>query len=503
MAPPGAGRLSRAEYARAAFLLLVLLALIAAVVMGSAAIAAVALALAIAVTTVRAIESWPVLVTGLLLVIFLIPIKRYKLPGSLPFDVEPYRLMVMGLTLLWIAALLVDRRVRLRRTMLDVPLLVLLLSVLASVSANTGYLYGLGVTTDVIKAVSFFTSFLLVCFVLLTVVTERAHIERVIRVIVVLAALVSAAGVVEFHTGFNPFNHLSQVVPILHYEGDLDLTSLTRSDRLRVYASAQHPIALAGALAMILPLALYLAQSTQRRIWWAATFLVGLGALSTLSRTGVVALVVAGVTLLVLRPVDTRKILPLLAPAMVVVFFVLPNALGTFKSAFFPQGGIVAEQSGVVYGNELRSTGRLSDIGPSLQIWRKRPLFGEGYGSRIVELGPRQNAAVLDDQWLGALLETGLLGVAALVWVVARAVRRLGRIARRDSGSLGLLAGSLAASILSYAVSMVTYDAFGFIQVTMLFFVVLALAGATVALEPSDPGACVRRVPVAPPRPAS
>ena len=64
-------------------LLLVLLALIAAVVMGSAAIAAVALALAIAVTTVRAIESWPVLVTGLLLVIFLIPIKRYKLPGSL------------------------------------------------------------------------------------------------------------------------------------------------------------------------------------------------------------------------------------------------------------------------------------------------------------------------------------------------------------------------------------------------------------------------------------
>ena len=303
MAPPGAGRLSRAEYARAAFLLLVLLALIAAVVIGSAAIAAVALALAIAVTTVRAIESWPVLVTGLLLVIFLIPIKRYKLPGSLPFDVEPYRLMVMGLTLLWIAALLVDRRVRLRRTMLDVPLLVLLLSVLASVSANTGYLYGLGVTTDVIKAVSFFTSFLLVCFVLLTVVvTERAHIERVIRVIVVLAALVSATGVVEFHTGFNPFNHLSQVVPILHYEGDLDLASLTRSDRLRVYASAQHPIALAGALAMILPLALYLAQSTQRRIWWAATFLVGLGALSTLSRTGVVALVVAGVTLLVLAP---------------------------------------------------------------------------------------------------------------------------------------------------------------------------------------------------------
>ena len=327
-------------------------------------LAGLVLGLAIAVVSVRAIESWPVLITGLMIVIFLIPIKRYKLPGNLPFDIEPYRLMVLGLTMIWVVALLVDHRVRLRRTMLDAPMIVLLLAVMASVSANTGFIYGLGVTTDVVKAVSFFASFLLVYFTIVTVLTERRHIERLIRVIVVLAAVVSFSGVIEFRTGFNVFNHLSKVVPILNYEGDLDLASLTRSDRLRVYASAQHPIALAGALAMILPLSLYLAQTTRRRIWWFAVFLVGLGALSTLSRTGVVALIVAGVTLLVVRPVDTRKLLPLLAPAMVVVFFVLPNALGTFKSAFFPQGGIVAEQSGVVYGNQLRSTGRLSDIGP-------------------------------------------------------------------------------------------------------------------------------------------
>ena len=393
--------LSRGETARAILLVLIFLGLLGSVVLGSVTLAGLVLGLAIAVVSVRAIESWPVLITGLMLVIFLIPIKRYKLPGNLPFDIEPYRLMVLGLTMLWAAALLVDHRVRLRRTMLDAPMIVLLLAVMASVSANTGFIYGLGVTTDVVKAVSFFASFLLVYFTIVTVLTERRHIERLIRVIVVLAAVVSFSGVIEFRTGFNVFNHLSKVVPILNYEGDLDLASLTRSDRLRVYASAQHPIALAGALAMILPLSLYLAQTTRRRIWWFAVFLVGLGALSTLSRTGVVALIVAGVTLLVVRPVDTQKLLPLLAPAMVVVFFVLPNALGTFKSAFFPQGGIVAEQSGVVYGNQLRSTGRLSDIGPSLQLWRKRPVFGQGYGSRIVELGPRQNAAVLDDQWLG------------------------------------------------------------------------------------------------------
>lgn len=468
---------------KAAILGLVLLGTLAALVLDSAPIAALALVLLIGVVSVRAVESWPTLVTLLVLVILLIPIKRYKLPGSLPFDIEPYRILVMLLALIWVAALLIDPRVRLRRTALDVPLVVLLLAVLGSVSASVEHVERLGVTADVVKAVSFFASFLFVYFIIVTVVVRRSDIERLIRVLVGVAALVSFFGVIEFHTGYNIFNHLSKVVPVLQYQGDLDLAGLTRSDRLRVYASAQHPIALAGALAMMLPLALYLAQTTRRRIWWFAVFLVGLGALSTLSRTGIIAIVAAGITLLATRPVETRKLLPLLVPALVVVFFALPNALGTFKSAFFPQGGILAEQTAVVPGNELRSNNRLADIGPSLREWRKRPVFGQGYGSRIVELGPRQNAAVLDNQWLGLLLETGLCGFVALGWAVGRAVRRLGRIARGDPSSLGLLAGSLAASVVSFGISIVTYDAFGFVQVALLFFVVLALAGAVIALE--------------------
>jgi hypothetical protein len=389
---------------------------------------------------------------------------------------------VLGIALLWGVAVLVDRRIVLRRTMLDLPLILLLLSVLLSASTNIGSIESLGVAGDVVKAVSFFASFLVVYFVLVTVVVNRSDIERLVRLVVVLSAAVSLAGVVEFHTGYNVFNHLSKVVPVLDYQGDLNLSGLTRSDRLRVYGSSQHPIALAAALGMVVPLGLYLALSTGRRVWWAAVFLVGLGALSTLSRTGVIAIFVAGLTLLALRPVDARRLIPLLVPALVVVFFVLPNALGSFKSAFFPEGGIIAEQTGVVAGNELRSTGRLTDIGPSLKLWRERPVFGQGYGSRIVELGPRQNAAVLDDQWLDQLLETGLVGILALGWVIGRAVRRLGRVARGDPSSLGLLAGSLAASILSFGVAMITYDAFGFIQVTLLFFVTLAIASAVVSL---------------------
>ncbi len=37
--------------------------------------------------------GWPRLLAGLILVILFIPIRRYSLPGNLPFELEPYRLI--------------------------------------------------------------------------------------------------------------------------------------------------------------------------------------------------------------------------------------------------------------------------------------------------------------------------------------------------------------------------------------------------------------------------
>lgn len=478
--PPAAGLARSAALAGAA------LAALMAIATGRTALAALALCLAVGVVCLKAVESWPVLLTVLFVVVFLIPMRRYKLPGNLPFDIEPYRLVVFGLALVWIGALLVDGRVKLRRTPLDPPMLVVLLAVLASISVNTGFIESIGVATDVVKAVSFFFSFVLVYFLLTSVVTDRAQLDFVVRVMVSLSVAVACAAIVEYRTGFNVFNHLSKVAPFLTYEGDLDTTSLDRSGALRVYASAQHPIALSGALAMVLPLALYLAQSTARFRWWLAAFLVGLGAVAALSRTGVVALVLAGLTMLAMRPRDTKRLVPLVVPALVIIFFALPNALGVLKGAFFPEGGLIAQQSNVVPDNPLYGNGRLADLGPVFHEWEERPFFGRGWGSRLPSPGPRQNAAILDDQWLDFALELGFFGVVAFVWLIARAVRRLGRVARGDPSSLGLLAGAVGASIVSCSVGMITYDAFSFLQVTMLFFVVLALAGVVIRIATLD-----------------
>ena len=54
--------------------------------------------------------GWPKLIAALILVILFIPIRRYALPGNLPFEIEPYRVFVALIALVWAAALLVDRR---------------------------------------------------------------------------------------------------------------------------------------------------------------------------------------------------------------------------------------------------------------------------------------------------------------------------------------------------------------------------------------------------------
>ena len=348
-----------------------------------------------------------------------------------------------------------------------------------------------GLTVYVLKGLSFFASFLLTYLLISSVTRTRRDLELFVRVLVVGAAIVGFFSIIEYRTGFNVFDHLASVFPFLHYNGlPQSLAEFVRSGRLRVFASSQHPIALAALLVMLIPLGLYLALSTRRLLWWAATFLIGIGALTTLSRTAITMALAAGIVLFVLRPRETKRLLPLLLPAVIAVFLVLPQALGTFEGVFFPKGGIITDQSSQGYVGNGHRSGRLATLGPALEQWQKHPFAGQGFSTQIDDpTDPRYtNSNVLDDQWLDLLLQTGALGIAAFVWVLARPSRRLGRLARSVDSSTGFLAGALAASILSFAVGMLTFDAFSFIQVTFIFFAVLALSGSLLVIARNDAG---------------
>jgi hypothetical protein len=400
---------------------------------------------------------------------------------------EAYRVMVMFLVAGWFASLLVDPRVRLRRSVYDGPIGLIVATVLASEIANPARVSGLG--SEVMKSMTFFFSFLLVVYMIVSLVRTERDVDLIVKVLVVGGAIIGFFALLERRTHFNIFNYLGKVIPLLQYQGGWEGTGVERGGQLRVYGPAEHPISLGAALVLLLPLAIYLIKKTGKRRWWVAAGLIALAMMATGSRTGIIMLFPVFFVYLWLRPRETRRLWPAVFPLLIAVHIAVPGAIGTLKESFFPAGGLVKDQSTVVKGNEMLANGRLAKIGPAISEWEQHPLVGEGMGTRIVGFQVKnRNAYILDDQWLGTLLDVGLVGVCGYIWLFVRAVRRCGRAAKEDDTSRGWLLVALAASLAAFAVGMLTFDAFSFIQVTFIFFILLSLS-AVLLRAPAATGA--------------
>jgi hypothetical protein len=439
-------------------------------------------ALMVAAVTYRTALRWHSLLAGLIVVILFIPIKRYGLPGNLPFDLEPYRLLVMLIMAGWLVSLLVDPRVRLRKSGLEGPLALIALSSFASVLVNGSRIDDLGVNGDVVKGLMFLLSFLLVLYLIVSVIRTFEQVNMLVKVIVACGAFVAGAAVFEGWSGFNFFDHLAGWVPFLSLTDTTGMMS--RGGRLRVNASAQGAIPLGAALVLLIPPAIYLARTSPRRgVWWPCAGVIGLGALATQSRTSVVMLLVVVLVFLWLRPAETRRTLGMLfIPMLLVVHIALPGTIGALQSSFFPKGGLIAQQS---QNPGWRGSGRIADLGPAMEEFVGQPLLGQGYSTRITGR-VKANAQILDDQWLKTLLETGVLGVLAWFWLFRRFAKRVAPRAKEDDGEMGWLLSALTASVLAFAWGMFFYDAFAFIQVTLLFYILAGLGMAALAVpEPA------------------
>jgi polysaccharide biosynthesis protein PslJ len=439
-------------------------------------IAPVTVIVVVSAVAYRSLLVWQNLLALLIVTILFVPIRRYSLPGHLPFQLEPYRLLVFLVVAAWIASLLVDPRVRLRKSGFERPIGLIAIAIMGSVLVNPGKVES--VAGYSVKQITFFASFILVFYLIVSVVRSRATVDYLVRLLVGGGALVALSTIVEARTGYNVFNHLSRVVPLLREEVIPWVGQDGRGDR--AYASGQHPIALGAALDLLVPLGIYLAQLTRQKRWWVAVVLLIVGSLATYSRTSVLMLVAIVGIYIWLRPVQMKRLWPALIPALLVLHVMVPGTIGTLKNSFFPAGGLVAQQQA---DPGTAGSGRLADLGPGLREWSGHPILGQGFGTRVVN-GPDANSNILDDQWLGTLLETGIVGVVAWFWLLVGATRRLAREAKRDQSPTGWLAVGLSASIGAYAASMMTYDAFAFIQSTFILF--FALGFGAVILRLSD-----------------
>jgi MFS family permease len=477
-APAASGDVAR-DVARLILLLLAFLVLLGGAVGGGVA-AFLAALVALALGSVAALGSrlldWRVLTLLVLATIFVFPVRRVTLEIQVPIDPDPYRIVVFAVMLVWLVALLVDPDVRLRATRFDWPLGLFSAAVVLSVALNPGLVNGHG--QDVLKALLLVGIYLLFYYFVASVFTRRVDVELLVRAIVIGASGIAVLATIERLATYNTFDQLARL-PGLEYipppEG-LD----ERGGRIRVLGSAEHPLALGALLAFVTPFAIYLVRSS--RAWLVALALLFGGIGATVSRTPVIMLaVILGVYLWFL-PKQTVRVLPIFPIVAVVGLLLFPGLVRPSFEAFFPSQGLLDEQNTQLFEGGSTTINRLGDFQFALRDVERSPIVGHGLGTRVTD--PLQTArflpdgrygGILDNQWLGTLLELGLLGIAGLVWLVARAVRSLRRESRLRSDADALLATSFAASILAFAIGMLFYDAFAFAQITFVFFFTLAL----------------------------
>jgi hypothetical protein len=468
--------------------------------------AVLVLAIVVILLAAHVASRWSWLVSGLVIVDLLIPSDgRYTLAGASAFQLEPYRVFVALLLVGWIASLLCDPRVRIRRTGFEGPLGLILFAAAGSLLLNPSRVNG--VMSFVIKSVSLDASFLLVIYLVVSVVRSRAILDWLVKALVVAGAITGAAAVIERKGHFSIFNHEHILLPLFHFN-NLATSVNVRGGEIRAQASSAQPIELSAIMAMLVPFAIYLGVTRGQRRWYFAAVVLLAGDFASGSRTGLIAIVVMLVVFLVLRPRETFRCWPALIPLLIVVHFLDPGAIGGFYHGLFPQGGLVAEQSQTFNGagGVQYNANRLSRWGPELHEFAKfNPLFGEGFGTRITGRqsltekvkgpldytingqgapnGSHDNAEILDDEWLGTLLETGVLGVIGWGWLFGRAIRRLGARAKleRDTPE-GWLPVAIAASLTGFVVSMWFYDAFSFEQGDFLVHLLIGFAAVLLTL---------------------
>ena len=257
---------------------------------------------------------------------------------------------------------------------------------------------------------------------------------------------VSLAAIYESRTHYDVFDHLHKWIPFLE-PTRIDRGRRGAATRLRVRASAQHPIALGAALTMTVPLAVVPRRPRARR---------GVRALLLGRRRGVLCVVGAlddglahgradgdrddrSSRSLVRRQRDRALLAAAAIVLLAVVHFAAPGTLGSLYHAFVPQGGLVQSQTRASAATSARAASPTSR--PGLRSWKQAPVFGHGLGTGKRRRGSNEPGAIVDpktgapiifdDQYLNTLVSIGFVGLIGVLWFVWGGVAWLVTTARR------------------------------------------------------------------------
>lgn len=298
---------------------------------------------------------------------------------------------------------------------------------------------------------------------------SREAIERVLVGVVAGCSISALIGLTQWSTGFDVTSALSIPGLTRSPAADEALSQIyLRGDLARITGSTLHPIELGVLLAMSLPLSLHLLRRsralTSQLVAMLSLAISALAIPLTLSRSAVLGVVVA-----------VLATLPWLAwkSRLTLVGFVI--VAGFIATAAFPAATSVMREiidDPTADGGSIEA--RQSDYELIEEYFAERPILGRGWGS----FAPTEYFWI-DNQYLRTLIESGAIGLLALLSVYIGTLATAARIRRRSlDPSDQSVAQSLFAAVAVCVIAAGTFDALAFLTFSFATFLLIGCTGA-------------------------
>lgn len=293
---------------------------------------------------------------------------------------------------------------------------------------------------------------------------DLGQLRTVLWRLVLGGAFLSTVGLLQSITG----SRLEFDVPLLTFNQDPSLVA-SRSLFNRPFATALHPIEFSVVLAALFPLALHFAleghpDPTGRRRAVVAAAIIGLGIPFSISRSGIVVLIVSMgviVTAWGWRRRANAAIVGIVA--LPLLWLGVPGLVGTLHSLF----------SGAE--NDPSVQNRIARIPAVFDLIREYPWLGRGIGTYSVD-----DYFLVDNEVYVSTIELGMIGISLtfglflLAMVAARTSRHHPR-ATLETNHLGM---ALLAGIAGISVSLMTFDAFHYHILSGVLYAMIGGCGA-------------------------
>jgi O-antigen ligase len=290
------------------------------------------------------------------------------------------------------------------------------------------------------------------------------RLRSVVSAMVWCGGIVASIGVIQYMTGLDITQYL--IFPGLQSKGWAP-GFLMRGSSYRVASTTAHFIELSAMLAVCLPLAIHAARfavgRARRTLAMVSALIIATGIAATLSRTGIIAVVLMMLCLVPVWGWRMRYNMGFVTLSLLAVMAVAsPGMIRTFFNLFNDAG------------SDSSVSARTEDYPVVFHYVGLSPWLGRGTGTWI----PPQYR-ILDNQWLVTLLDTGIVGVVVMLSLHMTGIVLAYKALRRSTieEDKHLCAALISTQVIAIAVA-ATFDSLSFSTYATMMAVSLGMCGA-------------------------